>query len=79
VAVALFDLTAASSVSQPLFPKDRRRIQLAQAMDAINERFGAYSIYFGSMHDTQDAAPMRISFTHIPDVVAEHQTSGRNK
>ncbi|MGH7806765.1 MAG: hypothetical protein ACRENT_01595, partial [Thermodesulfobacteriota bacterium] len=73
------DLTPASCVSSPLFPTDRRRIQLSQAMDAINERFGAYSIYFGSMHDTQEAAPMRISFTHIPDLVTEGQSRGRNK
>lgn len=79
VAVALFDLTAAPCVGLPLFPKDRKSIQLAQAMDVINERFGAYSIYFGSMHDTQEAAPMRISFTHIPDVIVEDHTPGRNK
>ena len=79
VGIALSDLTPASCVSSPLFPTDRRRIQLSQAMDAINERFGAYSIYFGSMHDTKEAAPMRISFTHIPDLVTEGQSRGRNK
>jgi DNA polymerase-4 len=78
-AVVLSDLTPASCVSSPLFPKDRRQIQLSHAMDAINERFGAHSIYFGSMHDTREAAPMRISFTHIPDVVAEGRTRSRGR
>ena len=40
-------------------------------MDAVNERFGANSVYFASMHETRDTAPLRIAFTNIPDVTTE--------
>jgi len=51
----------------PLFDFEKRRLSLARAMDRINLRFGAHAVYYGGMHGAKDAAPLRISFTTIPD------------
>lgn len=71
--VVLWDLTPEASTTLPLFEEDRRNVQAVRAMDAINERLGSNSIYFASMHDARQEAPMRIAFTHIPDIVAESE------
>ncbi len=71
VSVTLFDLTPGISTTPSLFIEERRALGAAQVMDAVNECFGANSLYFASMHQSRKAAPMRIAFTHIPDVAAE--------
>lgn len=73
VGVVLWDLSAQASATLPLFAEDRRNVRAAQAMDRINEQLGPNSIYFASLHDARQEAPMRIAFTHIPDVVAESE------
>jgi len=35
-------------------------------MDRLNARFGAQTIYLGSVHEVRDDAPPRIAFTNIP-------------
>jgi DNA polymerase-4 len=35
----------------PLFPEDRKKAFLAKAMDAVNDRFGDFSVTFGSVLD----------------------------
>jgi len=47
--------------------RDTARAQLHQAMDTLNQTFGHGSVYFGGAHGVQAAAPMRISFTCIPE------------
>lgn len=73
VSVVLWDLTNHVSTPLPLFVEERRAVQVARAMDAINERLGPSSVYFASMHNARQQAPMRIAFTHIPDVMAESE------
>lgn len=34
-------------------------------------RYGCNVVYFGSMQESRDEAPMRISFAHIPDLKIE--------
>ena len=41
--------------------------RLDAAMDSLRRRYGRKVVYFGTMQDERDAAPMRIAFTHIPD------------
>lgn len=53
---------------------DNEREQLNTAMDAINEKFGRHSVYFGGAHTARDSAPMRIAFTHIPNPQLEGDT-----
>ncbi len=73
--VTLVDLTPGASTTPSLFVEDRRALAAAQAMDAANQRFGANTVYFASMHEAQQAAPLRIAFTSIPDVAAETNSS----
>lgn len=68
VGVTLFDLVSDESAAMPLFAAEQNRVHLAQTMDQLNERFGPHTVYFGSMYGAQNTAPMRISFTSIPDL-----------
>ncbi|MGI9428115.1 MAG: Y-family DNA polymerase [Bythopirellula sp.] len=77
-AVTLFDLTPGACTSPSLFVEERRALAAAQAMDAANEKFGPNKLYFASMHETRDSAPMRIAFTNIPDVPAEMNPAEMN-
>lgn len=36
-------------------------------LDKLRARYGLSIVYFGNVHDARENAPMRISFTHIPD------------
>jgi len=71
VAVVLSELTPINEASYSLFSNEFKQDKLASALDTINEKYGTNSIYFGSMHEASESAPLRISFTSIPDVVAE--------
>ena len=71
VGVTLGRLVSESAMSLPLFPEDRRRQDLGRLMDQINMKFGPQSIYTATMQDAADTAPMRISFTKIPDIKVE--------
>ncbi len=67
VGVTLYDLLADSCVTLPLFPEENHRIRISDTMDRINGLFGRNAIYFGGMMGAEESAPMRISFTQIPD------------
>lgn len=71
VAVALTDLVAEDQASLPLFPDGERHPGLNAALDRIRGKFGAQALYFGGAFLAQEQAPMRISFTHIPDLKLE--------
>lgn len=71
ISVTLTELTPSRETSLPLFGAELKRDKVASALDKINEQFGANSIFYGSMYGAADSAPLRISFTSIPDVVAE--------
>ena len=45
--------------------------RLDTALDKLRARHGRKVIYFGSVQESRDEAPMRISFTHIPDAELE--------
>ncbi len=68
VGVWLTDLTAQKNQARSLFPEEQRRGELALAMDQINQRFGAHTIYFGGMIGAQQHAHTRIAFTQIPNL-----------
>ena len=75
--VTLFDLTSGACTTPSLFLEERRALAAAKAMDAANEKFGPNTLYFASMHETRNSAPMRIAFTNIPDVQAEMNPDNR--
>lgn len=45
--------------------------RLDMAIDKLRARYGRSVVYFGGVHDVRDQAPMRISFTHVPDARLE--------
>lgn len=76
VGVTLHKLVPESAMSLSLFSEDRRRQDLGKLMDDINMKFGPQSIYAATMQEAAQAAPMRISFTKIPDIEVEADKSG---
>jgi DNA polymerase-4 len=71
VAVTFLDLAPKKVVTPSLFDRDRKADKLSDAMDSANRMFGPNSVYFGSVINHTKDAPMRISFTHIPDEETE--------
>ncbi|HEV8605786.1 MAG TPA: hypothetical protein VGQ99_10495 [Tepidisphaeraceae bacterium] len=69
VAVTLYDLACEGSASSPLFPAQLRRMNLARTLDQLNSKFGSDMIYFGGMHGMSSAAPTRIAFTQVPELI----------
>jgi len=45
--------------------------RLDAALDKLRARYGRKVIYYGSVQESRDEAPMRIAFTHIPDAGLE--------
>ncbi len=72
-AVTLIDLQAGDGETSSLFAERNRVQALTRVLDAVNSRYGNNRLYFGAMQDalSQQAAPMRIPFSHIPDQSVE--------
>lgn len=41
--------------------------RLDTTLDKLRARYGRSVVYFGNVHEARETAPMRISFTHIPN------------
>lgn len=78
VSMVLLDLTSTANTPLPLFAEERRNLRATKAMDAVNESIGSNSLYFASMHEAREQAPLRIAFSHIPDIVAESEGGSRS-
>jgi DNA polymerase-4 len=63
----LFQSIVAESVDQPKGKLHR----LDATIDQLRARYGRSAVYFGSVQESRETAPMRISFTHIPDISLE--------
>ena len=68
VGVVLLRLLPAGCHTPDLFHqvRDDARERLLTAMDTLNHTFGNGSVYFGGAFGVTDSAPMRISYTCIP-------------
>jgi len=64
---SLFQTVADTRASQD----EEKQRRLDEALDKLRTRYGRKVVYFGSVQDSREAAPMRISFTHIPDLELE--------
>lgn len=73
VSVTLSELLVTHNSTLPLFgrQKTERHTSLHRTVDAINRAYGSRAVYYGSAHHAMHAAPMRIAFTHIPDLETE--------
>ena len=52
-------------------PDQEKHKRLDTALDKLRARYGRHVVYYGSVQDSRDNAPMRISFTHVPDIDVE--------
>ena len=51
----------------PLFPQERRKALMVNAMDAVNNRFGDFTVTFASLMDTEEKGSHVISPAWRPD------------
>ena len=72
VGMTLNRLLEQTNYTPSLFTQvDPSKQRLNNALDKIRDKHGVGSVFLGSEQEGMSAAPMRISFTHIPDVVNE--------
>jgi len=67
VSMVFHDLIPVGQDTLPLFEDGTRTPGLDAAFDKVRRRFGNSALYFGGAFLAGQEAPMRISFTHIPD------------
>jgi len=81
VAVTLGNLEPVGSISHELMNERHRAKTMSAVLDRINQRYGNNTMYFGAMQDalTQDAAPMRIPFSKIPETGLEEDVVTRGR
>ncbi|HTE41782.1 MAG TPA: hypothetical protein VK629_13205 [Steroidobacteraceae bacterium] len=81
VAVTLLNLTPRGDLTLDLIQERDRAQRLSSVLDHLNMRFGNNTVYFGAMQDAiaQDAAPMRIPFSKIPEIALEQDILTRKR
>jgi len=62
------ELAPAGQVSRPLFDEMEKPRRVSMAIDKVNQRWGAATIYFGSMHGYRHQMDDKIAFGRIPPV-----------
>lgn len=72
VGVTLTDLVEHGQVTRDLFDPGDQHETLNSVLDQINQRYGANTLYFGGAHRGRTAAPMRIAFSHVPELRVEN-------
>lgn len=72
VCVTLFRLAEPGQITRDLFDPDDQHLQLNGVLDQINQRYGPNTLYFGGAHNGRGAAPMRIAFSHVPELQVEN-------
>lgn len=72
VGVTLSDLVEHSQVTRDLFDPEDQHEPLNTVLDQINQRYGPNTLYFGGAHSSRGAAPMRIAFSHVPELQVEN-------
>ena len=66
VGVEVAGLVPAAQVSHSLFDEMEKPRRVSQAVDKINQRWGASTVYFGSMHGFRHHMDDKIAFGRIP-------------
>ena len=60
-----------TQVANAMASGEEKQQRLDATLDKLRARYGRSVVYFGGVHDARENAPMRISFTHIPDARVE--------
>lgn len=68
VGVTLHDLVTPRSQSPALFAGEHKRLSLSRAMDEVNARFGANTVYTSTIHESRHTGSGGIAFTYVPDL-----------
>jgi DNA polymerase IV len=71
VGVTLFKLSDKKDRTLSMFGEKEVRDSLNKAIDKLNTQYGKNTIYLAGAHHALGSAPMRIAFTHIPDLETE--------
>jgi DNA polymerase-4 len=79
VSVTLLDLVYPRSQTLPLFEHERRREGLSRAMDKVNQKFGANTLYTANMHGVRDHATGGIAFASVPDLALADSVRSRQR
>ena len=72
VGVTLTHLTDQSQITRDLFESVNSHENLNKVLDQINQRYGPNTLYLGGAHEGRGAAPMRIAFSHVPELQVEN-------
>jgi DNA polymerase-4 len=67
----LFQSFVAESMESTEENTEEKLRRLDATLDQLRARYGRSVVYFGGVQESRDTAPMRISFTHIPDIRVE--------
>jgi DNA polymerase-4 len=71
IGVTLSHLIDQNRITRDLFESDNQHEALNNVLDQINQRYGPNTLYFGGAHNGRGAAPMRIAFSHVPELQVE--------
>ncbi|MBK6742295.1 MAG: DNA polymerase [Hydrogenophilales bacterium] len=71
VSMVFSELTPDTEETLSLFPDGTHTPGLDSVFDRIRRKYGNSALYFGGAFPAGAQAPMRISFTHIPDIALE--------
>ncbi len=62
----------AGTISDIMAADDADKLsRLDSAIDRLRARYGRQCVYFGTVQESRESAPMRISFNHVPDLALE--------
>lgn len=68
VSVTLHELVREESATLPLFGGERKDASVSKAMDTINQKFGANTLYTANVHDARQHASGGIAFRFVPNL-----------
>lgn len=79
VSVTLHDLVNEQSQTLPLFPEEMKNNRISIAMDKINQKHGANTLYTANIHNARSHGTGGIAFNYVPnlDVVDSVQSRQR--
>jgi DNA polymerase-4 len=79
VSVTLHELIKEESTTLPLFGGERKNANVSKAMDAINQKFGANTLYTANIHDARQHASGGIAFRYVPNLAAADSVQSRQR
>ena len=65
--MVLTDLVPSRAATPSLFEDERHATTLSHVIDRVNKAFGKHTVRFGTMWGSEETAPTRIAFNHVPE------------